>query len=218
MKKLILITSIVFASTILWQGCTKSEETGTLYGGVTDIITGEPIIEADIELSPIGYKTKTGSDGWYRFTDVEMGEYEVLVTKRGYSFVKEKVSMQKKSVNCNVQIESVPTFQYDGNSYMVAPNGDYLMILSYAHYGYCQDLTIYGYSDWRLPTIEELQQMYIDKNAIGGFFQDYGYWSITYSRTISSGDLYYYILFSNGNMEEALPSTYLRVRPIRIDN
>ena len=42
----------------------------------------------------------------------------------------------------------------------------------------CGDLVLGGYSDWYLPSKDELNQLYINKDAIGGF-ADYLYWSST---------------------------------------
>ena len=42
----------------------------------------------------------------------------------------------------------------------------------------CGDLVLGGYSDWYLPSMDELNQLYINKDAIGGFAYDY-YWSST---------------------------------------
>ncbi len=47
----------------------------------------------------------------------------------------------------------------------------------------CADLVLNGYSDWFLPSRSELQQLYTNRAAIGGF-QDYVYWS---SSEYSSG-------------------------------
>ena len=40
----------------------------------------------------------------------------------------------------------------------------------------CDDLVLNGYSDWFLPSKDELNQMYLHKDAIGGF-ASYLYWS-----------------------------------------
>jgi hypothetical protein len=42
----------------------------------------------------------------------------------------------------------------------------------------CADLVLNGYSDWYLPTYEELIKLYLNRVAIGGF-TDEGYWSST---------------------------------------
>jgi hypothetical protein len=42
----------------------------------------------------------------------------------------------------------------------------------------CGDLVLGGYSDWYLPSKDELNKLYLNKVAIGGFANDY-YWSST---------------------------------------
>ena len=57
----------------------------------------------------------------------------------------------------------------------------------------CDNLVLGGYSDWFLPSVNEIIQMYIYKTQIGGFSGNY-YW------TSSEEDFYYahYIRFSDG--------------------
>ena len=40
----------------------------------------------------------------------------------------------------------------------------------------CYDLVLNGYSDWYLPSTDELNKLYLNRTAIGGFAADY-YWS-----------------------------------------
>ncbi len=70
----------------------------------------------------------------------------------------------------------IPYFQYNGHLYMVAPDPGYSMRWSDAN-DYCEGLTLYGHSDWYLPTKAELLQMYTDRYSIGGFDLEVCYWS-----------------------------------------
>ena len=77
--------------------------------------------------------------------------------------------------------EIFPTFQYGGNTYQVAPDPGNSMSWVNAD-SYCNNLTLHGLSGWRLPTLDELIQMYAERNSIGGFssYASYcSYWSST---------------------------------------
>jgi hypothetical protein len=40
----------------------------------------------------------------------------------------------------------------------------------------CDDLVLGGYSDWYLPSLNELQKLFINRSSIGGFNTSGGYW------------------------------------------
>ena len=61
----------------------------------------------------------------------------------------------------------------------------------------CENSTIGGYTDWRIPTLNELSTMYSNRNIIGKF--DTSYSSRYWSSTASSINYYYFIYFSDGS-------------------
>lgn len=69
----------------------------------------------------------------------------------------------------------------------------------------CENSVLGGFTDWRMPTLEELAFMYGRKDDIGGFSESSYtgsiYWSSSFSHTEEwIGDLYYYVIdFSIGN-------------------
>lgn len=65
----------------------------------------------------------------------------------------------------------------------------------------CVDLVLGGYDDWFLPSKDELNKLYLNKAAIGGFV-NYSYWSS--SGAYMSGGLYFWgwiQFFDNGNQD-----------------
>ena len=74
----------------------------------------------------------------------------------------------------------------------------------------CKDLTLNGFNDWFLPNKEELHQLYLNKNIIGGFVGDC-YWSSSefYNFSGLSQD------FSNGFQEGTFKEKKIYVRAVR---
>ncbi len=78
-------------------------------GTVVDVDSGELIQGALVILSPGGYNTYTGSDGYFEFLDLDVHQYSVEVSKTGYyanrkyitpdagRVVNVKLTMQKKN-------------------------------------------------------------------------------------------------------------------------
>jgi len=71
----------------------------------------------------------------------------------------------------------------------------------------CGNLVQGGYSDWYLPSKDELNQLYLNKTAIGGFADD-RYWSSTQY----DSDFAWYQNFTNGNpsLDDKLNTYYVR--------
>lgn len=77
----------------------------------------------------------------------------------------------------------------------------------------CENSTVGGFTDWRLPTIEELGTLYTNKEKIGNF-KDTSYWS---SSIRTSSSLYYYnVNFEDGSMNYYRPEgAHCYVRAVR---
>ncbi|TLU82499.1 MAG: DUF1566 domain-containing protein [Chlorobium sp.] len=74
----------------------------------------------------------------------------------------------------------------------------------------CQDLVLNGYSDWYLPSKDELNILYLNKDAVGGFVGSY-YWSSSESSAGSAWDQY----FGDGTQNASGKIYYDRVRALR---
>jgi len=74
----------------------------------------------------------------------------------------------------------------------------------------CGDLVLGGYSDWYLPSKDELNQLYLNKVAIGGFASNY-YWSSTESGT----NVAWFFFFSSGNASNVNKANAGYVRAVR---
>jgi hypothetical protein len=74
----------------------------------------------------------------------------------------------------------------------------------------CGDLVLNGYSDWYLPSRNELTKLYLNRVAVGGFYSEI-YWS-------SSEDDYvlaWLVSFSSGSISFAAKTNIFRVRAVR---
>ena len=115
MKHLLSILTAVFAVFAFFVSCGGSEgsngsgESGSIYGVVTDKALGEAIINAGVELQPVGLKTVTGSDGQFEFNEVATGTYTLYVTKTGYSDNSSSITVESgKQAKGDVQLEKLP--------------------------------------------------------------------------------------------------------------
>ncbi|NDV59252.1 DUF1566 domain-containing protein [Bacteroides sp. 519] len=94
-----------------FTACTEEEKKpGSVYGVITDKATGEPIRSAGVQLSPLGIKTVTGSEGQYEFMELEEGSYALYVSKTGYSDLNGHSIhvIAGQTIKGDVQIEKLP--------------------------------------------------------------------------------------------------------------
>ena len=77
----------------------------------------------------------------------------------------------------------------------------------------CENSTVGGYNDWRLPDSGELGVLYNNREYIGNFL-DTDYWS-SGERSTSYGLWHYYMDFSTGSLDYKSSSNDSRVRAVR---
>lgn len=109
----------------------------------------------------------------------------------------------------NHPYNDLPTFTYGGQTYRVAPAASTTMTWSNAN-SYCNNLTLFGYSDWRLPTGPELSTFF-NSSAFDG--SSGMFWESDYCNWSSPGHE------ARGNDLVSCPndSEYNYVRPFRVE-
>ena len=112
MKK---INPILISLLLLCLGCSGNVEEkikyGEIFGVVYDKNVGDPIPVAQVQLSPGGKSTVTGSDGSFSFKSIEAGKYSVSVTKKGYNDGNNNVDVVSgEKVECNLLMERIPAY------------------------------------------------------------------------------------------------------------
>lgn len=112
----------------------------------------------------------------------------------------------------NHPYNELPSVSYNGKKYRLAPAAPDKMSWSSAN-TYCNNLILYGYSDWRLPTKDELVAMYGIRNTIGGFNND-RWWSGT---LCGSSEHYSVSSYNTGGFCESNTGLDF-VRPIRMED
>ena len=74
----------LFGICVARSGDDDFEIYSTLYGVVTDYVTGKPVEGATLTLSPSSYTQKSDAVGAYRFEKLDAQQYTITVQKTGY--------------------------------------------------------------------------------------------------------------------------------------
>ena len=192
MKKILYITSSILLSLsmVLWYGCNdkepESEPFGSIFGMVSVAGTAEPMWGTGVELYYLNEKgtvgalllrTTTADDGSYSFDDVKAGEYLLRVEVPGYKRTEYKVVVEGgRTARADMQVivneeendEIDDVYIIEVVNLMIQKE-DVGVVSRFSASALCEASTLAGYTDWRLPTIKELQILYSNRNKIGGF-------------------------------------------------
>jgi len=79
----------------------------------------------------------------------------------------------------------------------------------------CSDLTTGGYSDWYLPSKDELNKLYLNRVAIGGFTTTSGFSNYWSSTQFDFNNPAFQQAFENGAQNGSEKNAYHRVRAVR---
>lgn len=115
MKRLFILT-VVFVVFVAFVGCDDGTDWGSygssdspgIYGQVTDFATGYPIQYANVQLINTGETTLTGSNGMFKFENLEPREdYQLKVSKVEYEDLLDpnKIVVKDRQVRRDVQIK-----------------------------------------------------------------------------------------------------------------
>jgi len=105
---------MILAAAFFMAGCQKKEEqSGSIYGVITDKATGEPVRAAGVELykeNNLLTKTVTGNEGQYEFVGIKKGIYSLKVTINEYHDIEYSVSVSSgNTTRADMQLEKIET-------------------------------------------------------------------------------------------------------------
>lgn len=126
-------------------------------------------------------------------------------------------SVEFSTADPNANIISIPSLGLMIQKYDISSGADWSTAKSL-----CDNSTVGGYTDWRLPTKGELQSLYSyavsvnwNTNNIGYFYHNSASDSYYWSSTSADGNFYYCVRMSDGlSYDEYIDNTY-RVRAVR---
>ncbi len=106
------IGCLCLMSGVITSGCSNSDDYdvfATLNGSVSDYVTGEPLENASVVLSPSNQTKQTGADGVFVFDGLEAKQYTITVQKAGYQPNRKVVTaISGESVDIKIQLTQIP--------------------------------------------------------------------------------------------------------------
>ena len=94
--------------TTLLISCTEEERdyTGNIQGIVTESGTTTPLSGVQVNVVNQGTSTTTGSDGQFRFSNIEAGNYQLQFKKDGYITNMRSVNVRAgETAQCDMQLQ-----------------------------------------------------------------------------------------------------------------
>ena len=88
----------------------QTPQQGTITGRVTDAVSRQPVVAAQISIVGTNLGTQANTDGQFTLRGVNAGTFEIRVLRVGYSEVKQPVTVTAgQTVTANVQMRAVVT-------------------------------------------------------------------------------------------------------------
>lgn len=156
--------------------------------------------------------------------EVQMEEVAIEEAKKAEEDAQEKIRAKiAKEMKKNVYLDKAQKLMWQDNSAVTEVKKTWISAENYEakEYSntsgdtaatYCKKLTLVGYSDWRLPTKEELKNLYTQKESLKNVSANW-YWSS--SSSTSALERAWGIYFNNGDGYSDLKNTSNYVRCVR---
>lgn len=93
MKKILLIASLLFITSL------SSQNQGAISGTIIDKeMNNEPLLFADVSLKSIGKRVRTNFHGNFELTNIDAGNYVLVISYLGYETLEIPVTVKKNIV------------------------------------------------------------------------------------------------------------------------